>query len=312
MNLRRLESFVLVAQGESVTGAARRLGFAQSSLSGHLCALEDDLGCSLFLREGRGLRLTEEGRSFLPFALRILALAEKARRTLDGRAPDRADLHLGIQESFAPRLLPPVLRALRRARPRASLRVHQAIPATLRDWVRGEILDAAVLLDLPEEAPQLKVESLRWEPTVFAASPDHPLASRPALLPSDLLRSDLLVSEEGAPGRRALDSLRSQLGISPGGTVIQGLEGLVACLHKGLGFALIPRFFVGEELAEGHLAALRWQGPIVPCCLQLITREDRGESGNLKELLLILRRFRRDRDRKPLSKHRPADTVTDP
>ena len=43
VNLRRLESFVLVAQGESVTGAARRLGFAQSSLSGHLNALEETL-----------------------------------------------------------------------------------------------------------------------------------------------------------------------------------------------------------------------------------------------------------------------------
>ena len=312
MNLRRLESFVLVAQGESVTGAARRLGFAQSSLSGHLCALEDDLGCSLFLREGRSLRLTEEGRSFLPFALQILTLAEKARKTLDGRPPDRADLHLGIQESFAPRLVPPVLRALRRIRPHASLQVHQAIPATLRGWVRGGDLDAAVLLDLPEEAPQLKVESLRWEPTVFATSPDHPLASRTALLPSDLLRSDLLTSETGAPGRRALDSLRDQLGIPSKGTVIQGLESLVACLRKGLGFALIPRFFVGEELAAGHLATLRWHGPIVPCCLQLITREDRGESRNLKDLLLILRRLRRDRDRKPLLKHHHADTVTDP
>lgn len=61
MDVRQLKYFLVTAQLEHVTHAARKLSIAQPALSQSLHRLEAELGVKLFVREGRNLRLTEEG-----------------------------------------------------------------------------------------------------------------------------------------------------------------------------------------------------------------------------------------------------------
>lgn len=61
MDVRQLRYFLVTAQLEHVTHAARKLSIAQPALSQSLHRLEAELGVKLFAREGRNLRLTEEG-----------------------------------------------------------------------------------------------------------------------------------------------------------------------------------------------------------------------------------------------------------
>lgn len=62
LNLKQLEAFVAVVESGSFTAAAERLFLAQSTISGHVAALEKDLGVALLLRTGRRqVALTEEG-----------------------------------------------------------------------------------------------------------------------------------------------------------------------------------------------------------------------------------------------------------
>ena len=61
MDVRQLKYFLMTAQLEHVTHAARKLSMAQPALSQSLHRLEAELGVKLFVREGRNLRLTEEG-----------------------------------------------------------------------------------------------------------------------------------------------------------------------------------------------------------------------------------------------------------
>ena len=65
MELRQLRYFVAVVEEGTVTGAARRLRLSQPPLTMQLHSLEEELGCALFEREGRRLRLTEAGRAAL-------------------------------------------------------------------------------------------------------------------------------------------------------------------------------------------------------------------------------------------------------
>src|SRR5262245_13444617 len=72
MDRRHLEYFLAVAESGSFTSAARMLSIAQPSLSYAIAGLERELGCELFERLGRGVKLTPAGD----------ALVEPARRTL--------------------------------------------------------------------------------------------------------------------------------------------------------------------------------------------------------------------------------------
>ena len=75
MDFVALEIFCAVAAEGSVTRAAQRLQRVQSNVTTRVRQLEDAVGCTLFLREGKRMALTPEGQTLLAYAQRLLALA---------------------------------------------------------------------------------------------------------------------------------------------------------------------------------------------------------------------------------------------
>src|SRR5260370_20633120 len=80
MRLAQLEYFVAIAEEGSYAAASTRLIIAQPSLSQQISALEKELGCRLFERLPRGVRLTSAGREFFPDAQSTVLSAQRARR----------------------------------------------------------------------------------------------------------------------------------------------------------------------------------------------------------------------------------------
>jgi DNA-binding transcriptional LysR family regulator len=79
LDLLKLKTFQVVAATKNFTRAAAELGYSQSSVTGHIQALERELGTSLFDRDSKTVMLTEAGRRTLVYANRLLALADEAK-----------------------------------------------------------------------------------------------------------------------------------------------------------------------------------------------------------------------------------------
>ena len=77
MHLNQIKSFITVSQVLNFTNAARQNGVPQSTISRQINDLEQQLGVKLFYRTRRDVRLTQEGRAFLPYAQEILDAAKK-------------------------------------------------------------------------------------------------------------------------------------------------------------------------------------------------------------------------------------------
>lgn len=104
-----LRAFVAVAETRSFTRAADTLYRTQSAVSQQIRRLEDTLGCRVFARDTRGVRLTGEGETLLAYARRMLSLNDEVMANLGtGRTPQRP-LRLGTPDDYAYLLLPPVL-----------------------------------------------------------------------------------------------------------------------------------------------------------------------------------------------------------
>lgn len=73
----KIRAFLTVVDEGGFTAAARRLGRTQPAVSAQIASLEASLGFALFQR-GRGICLTPEGESFLPYARRIQAAYDLA------------------------------------------------------------------------------------------------------------------------------------------------------------------------------------------------------------------------------------------
>ncbi|MEV6210491.1 LysR family transcriptional regulator [Kitasatospora sp. NPDC051914] len=91
MELQHLRSFLEVSSEMSFTRAAKKLNYAQSSVTAQIQHLEASLGAVLFDRRGRRIALTESGLRLRPVAERIVALADLAHREVAGAA----DRHSG-------------------------------------------------------------------------------------------------------------------------------------------------------------------------------------------------------------------------
>ncbi|WP_458239036.1 LysR family transcriptional regulator, partial [Pseudomonas sp. P5_A2_2] len=86
MELAQIRMFKTVADVGSIARAAEVLHCVPSNITARIKALEVELGVALFLREGRGLRISPSGQTFLAYASKILALTAEAKRAVDPSA----------------------------------------------------------------------------------------------------------------------------------------------------------------------------------------------------------------------------------
>jgi DNA-binding transcriptional LysR family regulator len=178
--LRQLEYLVTVVDTGSFTRAAEQLHVTQPALSHQIRALESTLGGPLLERLPRSVRPTPMGRAVLPHARAVLAEAERlhavARRTagLEG-----GELEVAAIYSVSLGILPPVLRAWRRAHPGVRIR--------LREYPHADQLQAAMSAGRADlavgPAPahwEGPVRELGVEEFAVVLPADDPLADNPA------------------------------------------------------------------------------------------------------------------------------------
>src|ERR1700677_1034855 len=162
----QLRSFLAIVDSGSFTKAAERVHKTQSAVSMHIRRLEGQLGCALFVKQGRGARLTEEGEKLIEFARRIFqveagAFAALSRKGLRGAA------RLGIPDDYAESFLAEILARFNRRHPLVEVSVVCEASTDLGPQVAAGALDLALITDYEG----LKgLELLREEPLVWVAA----------------------------------------------------------------------------------------------------------------------------------------------
>src|SRR3989442_6850627 len=109
--LAQVEGFLEVARRGIVSRAAEALCVPQPTLTARLHSLERELGDPLFARTRRGMRLTDAGRAFLPYAERAMRAVRDGRQALsDARSASAGRLVLGAAPAVSTYALPALLR----------------------------------------------------------------------------------------------------------------------------------------------------------------------------------------------------------
>ncbi len=195
MELRHLRYFVAVGEEENVTRAAARLHVSQPPLTRQIQDLEHELGCALFERSGKSLRLTEAGRAFLDEARAVLARVEAAVARARGIATGReGELHVGYAPSPTIGLLPGALEAFQRSHPSLRVTLHDLSTPQMIAGLHARTLHVALMMQPPKAAAVgLAFEPLRAFSIVVAMSARHPWSRKRAMPVADLLREPIVV-----------------------------------------------------------------------------------------------------------------------
>jgi len=117
-----LQAFNQTASTLNVTLAAKQLGLTQSALSQRIASLEAELGVTLFIREARGLKLTEAGERLLRFALLNQKFEEEMLLELTGGANELAGtIRIGAYSSILRSIIIPSLTPFLLKNPKVSI-----------------------------------------------------------------------------------------------------------------------------------------------------------------------------------------------
>lgn len=253
MDLKRIRTFVAVADHGTVSRASAVLGITQPALSRQVADLSGELGLDLFRRAGRGLVLTSEGEQLLGSCRAVLAcadsLAERVRRFAKG---DTGILRVAAAPQTIENVLPAFLSRYARRYPGVQVKLIEAVAFDHLDLLqRGAVQIAINVVQdgdrrfAAHPLPPLEVLAVSAKP--LAATVDiRTLAQRPLLLP-----------KAGFASRRLFDAACRLERIEPHIVIESDSPGtLLALARAGNGIALVPSTVLveGRRLHVGRLA----------------------------------------------------------
>jgi len=233
----QLRSFLAILDEGSFTRAAERVHKTQSAVSMHIRRLEEQLGCALFVKQGRGARLTAEGEQLVEYARRILreeagAIAAVSRKGLRGA------VRFGVPDDYAEAFLSNILLRFNHRHPLVEIAVSCENSIELATLVRAGALDLALVTEFPglEGFELIREEPLVWVVSSrFKAPAGEPIPVAQGS-PSCIWRR---VTDEALEGRR--DKVRSLF-------VSRNYSAIGAVVRAGLAATVLPQGLVTEGL----------------------------------------------------------------
>lgn len=192
---RRLQYVVSTARYGSFTAAADRVGVTQSAITKSVADLERELGYCIFNRTARGVLLTEEGRSFVERASRLLEETQDLLRGAStGSDPYSAVLKIGVCPASLEWLLEEPLSTLVARHPNIRLTVMGGSYDRIVQELRGGAIDVALGYQATfQEQPDFRREPVAPLQTTFFVRIGHPILNCDEVTKSDISKYKLIL-----------------------------------------------------------------------------------------------------------------------
>ncbi len=257
--LPQIEAFLEVARRQNLSRAAEALFVSQPTLTARLQSLESSLGEQLFVRTRRGMRLTEAGEAFLPYAEHaVTALADGRERLGELRRGVAGRLILGAPPTVSTYTLPALLARFSAAHPNVRLAVKTGTSEEVLEMVLHDQVQLGIMRSLIHQ--EIESVPLYTDNLVLIAGPGHRLAGpgtgRRARM-ADLAGEVLVLFGRSSSYLEFTTATFRQAGVLPYSVLeLDNIEAAKKMVEQGLGVSLVPASTVTTELAAGTLTAI--------------------------------------------------------
>lgn len=291
ISLRKLEILCVVVEAGQFSRAAQRLGVAKSVVTAHLHQLEQYLGIQLFVQQGRGVQLSEEGAHVHTWAVETLARGRAMLREVQGGSdPDRGAAIVGSSMSIGSFMLPAVFTEFRRNRPMAELSLIVAEAAEVAEGVeRGDLDFGVVVLNSPPDDSALHAEHIADDEIILVTAPDGEPATDAVPL-SALDHIPVVSPPRGSARRRLLDGLLGGYGqsVPDAGLEVSHPEAAKRAVLERMGATLITRAAVENDLRTGRIREVKLTGARLTYPIYSLRRADKALSPLQSDLLAAI------------------------
>jgi DNA-binding transcriptional LysR family regulator len=233
----QLRSFLAIVDTGSFTRAGERVNKTQSAVSMHIRRLEEQLGCALFVKQGRSAKLTNEGEKLIEYARRMIQVEAGAMAALS-RKGLKGTVRLGIPDDYAEAFLSEILTSFNRRHPLVEVSVICENSVELSAQANAGAVDIALVTD---HEGLREFELVREEPLVWVASKRFRI-EKGAPIPL----------AEGSPSciwRRVTEAaLRDRPSATHGLFFSKNYTAISTVVRAGLAATALPLGFVGDDL----------------------------------------------------------------
>jgi DNA-binding transcriptional LysR family regulator len=290
MTLQQLRYFLASVEHGSFSAGADALHVAQPSLSEQVRRLERELGVELFARAGRGLAITEAGRTLRPHAERVLGAVEDAREAVAEVKEVRAGtVSMGMFGNAPYYLLAEVVADFRRRHPDVRVRIVGQNSSEVAEALRAGELEAA-LLALPIDDTGLDVRPLLRDEIVYVSA-DPERVRRPVAV-ERLAHVPLIVYDARwgweDPTRRQLVERAQRAGVSLEPAIeIEDVTAAVQMAARGLGDTFVARAVAANPRFPRRLKTVAFDPPLHDT-FAVVTRRGGHLSAAVRELVALV------------------------
>jgi DNA-binding transcriptional LysR family regulator len=288
----QLEGFVEVARRGSVTRAAEALYVTQPALTARLNTLELAVGTKLLVRRRGGVRLTEAGRAFLPYAERSLQAIADGRQVLDELARGVAGhVAIGASPAVSTYALPSILKRFAETHPDVQVAVRTGHSEEVVELVKRD--EVSVGLGRALRDPEVESFTLYEDELVLVVHPKHRFGT--TVRPGQLGSEQFVLFDKASSYHELTSALFLEAAIAPRSVMeLDNIDSAKKMVQQGLGVALLPALAVADEVRAKRLRVVGIAGrrpprrPIVA-----VRRKGTGApSGATAAFLELLRELR--------------------
>lgn len=256
MDFGQIEAFTQVATHNSFSRAAEVLQLTQPSITARIQALERELGEELFERGGRGVKLTDAGRVFLPYVEHILQLLQEGRDAVEEvRNVQLGSLRLGSAITISTYVLPGILHQFCQEFPGVDVVIRTGRSEQVLNMLVSDEVQVGIIRSL--SAPDVESIPLYDDEIVLVANPEHRFAQTDGATIAEAAREPIVLFDRGSSYYGMIHDLFRKAAVIPNVAMeLDSLEATKRMVEQGLGIALVPIATVQREIDAGVLVRI--------------------------------------------------------
>lgn len=291
INLEYYKIFYYTARTGRITDAARELNISQPAVSQAIKHLEDSLGARLFIRNPRGVSLTEAGNVLMDYVSSGYETIKSGERKVDSlKELEYGELNIGASDMTLQYFLLPFLEEYSRLYPNIKIHITNApTPLTMSHLFRGTIDFGAVSGPI-ESDPRLHIKKVREIEDIFIAGPSYIELKDKILNYKDLEKYPIIMLEEGTSStRRYTDSFLASKGVSLTPEFQLATSNMIVQFAaQNLGIGCVVEDFAKRHISDGRVIKLSFRSRIPRRNICIITDRRHDVSSAASGLLRLI------------------------
>ncbi len=281
MDIYEMRFFLAAAETLHFGRASQMCNISPSALSRGIQRIEEEIGEVLFLRDRRGVQLTEAGRRFREYARNSIEGLEELKRSINSsELTGEIRLYCSVTACYS--VLPSILSRFREAYPGISIKLHTGAAADAVETVNSGDVDLAVIARPDTPPPGLLFQELTTTPLVFVAPrQEWHYAASLEKEPVPWSEIPMIFPERGLMRKRVLRWFRERGETPKVYAEVAGNEAILALVSLNCGVGIVPRLVVEKSPVARKIRVLKVLPPLEPYSVGMCVKKGALQSPTL-------------------------------